>query len=289
MTISFQRIARRCICCNGESLAASPAVLMPFVANRVFGWKPVEITAEWGLNDLRPGMAYPLCNSVQCQDCGALFMDIRFDDEELARLYRDYRGEDYSATRDRFEPGYRARNIALLEPAPHLAQVEDMIAARIGVPDRVLDWGGDTGLNTPFRGRCRVHHVFDISGKPVVEGAVSVGIDVVKATDYDLVTLSCVLEHVPFPRDFLANIREVIGKGVLYIEVPHEQLVRENPANLDLHALKRHWHEHINFFTETALQALLAGSGFSLMHLGRTFVSIGGKDAHCLSLLCRPT
>ena len=51
-------IARRCICCHSQDLAKAPAVLMPFVAYRVFGHEPLEILPEWGFRDLRPGMAY---------------------------------------------------------------------------------------------------------------------------------------------------------------------------------------------------------------------------------------
>ena len=79
-------IARHCICCSSDHLDRSPAVLMPFVAKRVYGHEPVEITAEWGLRDLRAGMAYTLCNSLQCQRCGALFLDYRFTDLQMASL-----------------------------------------------------------------------------------------------------------------------------------------------------------------------------------------------------------
>ena len=56
--VSRELISRHCICCAGEQLQRSPAVLMPFVALRVFGHEPVEITADWGLRDLRQGMAH---------------------------------------------------------------------------------------------------------------------------------------------------------------------------------------------------------------------------------------
>src|SRR5437016_2710182 len=90
---SNERIASRCICCDGDQLAKSPAILMPFIAKRVFGWEPVEIMDDWGLRDIKSGMAYPLCNSVQCASCGVLFLDIRFSDSEMATLYSGYRGE----------------------------------------------------------------------------------------------------------------------------------------------------------------------------------------------------
>lgn len=104
--VNRELIAKHCICCASDRLDKSSAVLMPFVAQRVFGHEPVEITADWGLRDLRQGMAYTLCNSLQCQDCGALFLDYRFTDDQMASLYHNYRDEQYNAQRIRFEPGY---------------------------------------------------------------------------------------------------------------------------------------------------------------------------------------
>lgn len=42
---------------------------------------------------------------------------------------------------------------------------------------------------------------------------------------------------------------------MLYVEVPHEEVVRliDDPAQCLEH--KRHWHEHINFFTTQAIEA----------------------------------
>ncbi len=114
----MSEIASRCICCDGDRLHKSPAILMPFVAKRVFDWEPVEITSDWGMKTLRVGMAYPLCNSLQCRDCGALFLDIRFSDAEMARLYSGYRDAEYTALRERFEPGYAALNTALASARP---------------------------------------------------------------------------------------------------------------------------------------------------------------------------
>ena len=38
-----ERIAAQCVCCGSENLKSSPAVIMPFVAHRTFGWEPVFI------------------------------------------------------------------------------------------------------------------------------------------------------------------------------------------------------------------------------------------------------
>ena len=281
-------IASRCICCDSTELDAGAAVLMPFVAKRVFGWEPVEITAEWGMRDLKPGHAYSVCNTLRCAECGVLFLDMRFNDREMSALYRNYRDDEYTATRARFEPGYGVRNEILVAGSTYIPAVEEFLSAFVKPPLRMLDWGGDTGLNTPFLGRSTIHHVFDISNKEAVAGAQIVDREAVSASEYDLIVCSNVLEHVPYPKDTVREIASFMSRAtVFYIEVPHEDLVRFNPGVSDLQKLKRHWHEHINFFTPLALERLVQACGLQV--LGRTTLDInaGGKDAQVLSLACR--
>jgi hypothetical protein len=261
---------------------------MPFVANRVFGWEPVEITAEWGMRDLKPGYAYSLCNTLRCSKCGVMFLDMRFNDREMGALYRNYRDAEYTETRARFEPGYGSRNEILVAGSTYIPAVEDFLSAFVKPPLRMLDWGGDTGLNTPFLGRSVIHHVFDISNKQAVAGAEVVERDVVTATEYDLVVCSNVLEHVPYPKDTVREIASVMSERTLfYVEVPHEDLVRLNPGAHDLQKLKRHWHEHINFFTPRSLELLVEACGLHVLGRMTLDISAGGKDAQVLALACR--
>lgn len=282
------RVASHCICCHSANLNRSPAILMPFVASRVFGWEPVEITPEWGLRDIRPGHAYSVCNSVQCADCGVLFLDIRFNDAEMSALYRGYRNEAYTALRDRFEPGYRERNQIYVDGSFYIPQIEAFLEPHVTPAPRVLDWGGDTGLNTPFRTRSALLHVYDISDKDVVEGAVRVDKSIVAGTDYDLIVFSNVLEHVPFPIDTLAEIATEMGpQTLLYIEIPHEDLMRLSPGSTELHRQRKHWHEHINFFSEASLEPLLNASGLTPVEIRKLEVTAGGRQAHTFSIVCK--
>jgi len=225
---------------------------------------------------------------MMCEDCGMLFLDMRFDDEEMAALYADYRGEAYTRERDRFEPGYAARNAIMLEGSAYIGQIEAILEPYLGARPRVLDWGGDTGVNTPFRSRAMQHDVYDISNRPMVEGARSVDLDTVKASVYDLIVFSHVLEHVPYPRESLREIANAMRQEtILYVEVPHEEVVRlsENPAQrLDR---KRHWHEHINFFTPSALDAVFEDVGLSIIERQSFPIAAAGKNSHVFSILAR--
>lgn len=283
-----ERIASRCICCNGDQLRKSPAILMPFVAKRVFDWEPVEITEAWGMKTLRLGMAYSLCNSLQCRACGALFLDIRFSDAEMARLYSGYRDADYTALRERFEPGYTTFNDALAERATYLPQIEAMIGLHLGGPPHVLDWGGDTGLNTPFRDNAASLSVHDISGLTLADGVAAVDRKGMAEARYDLVVCSNVLEHVPAPAILLDDIVAVMSsETLLYLEVPRESYMIQNDGVENLAVGKKYWHEHINFFTEMSIRILTNRQGLVIVHFEILETEIYGRTGQLFCVICR--
>ncbi len=280
------KIAKRCIACDGLRLQRQAAVLMPFVAARVFGWQPIEITSDWGFRDIPAGHAYTVCHSMMCDDCGMLFLDMRFDDEEMQSLYADYRGDDYTKLRTRFEPDYAARNELYLTGSTYLPAVEALLSKHVPVAPAVLDWGGDTGINTPFRSSAKRHDVYEISGCDVVPGARSVSREHVDKNRYDLIAFMQVLEHVAAPRAALAEIATAMApETVLYVELPYEELVRRVGTRQDRLAQKRHWHEHINFFTPEALDALFVQAGLKIIERTTQAITAGGKDWHNFAIV----
>ncbi|PKU25979.1 class I SAM-dependent methyltransferase [Telmatospirillum siberiense] len=261
-----ERIAQNCVCCGSRNLARSPAILMPFVAYRAFGWQAVEITPEWGLRTIPTGLAYPLCNSVQCADCGLLFLDIRFNNFEMNAMYHGYRSSAYAEMRGRFEPGYLATNVTINNGVTYVPQIEDFLSPHLHFPVRILDWGGDTGQNAPFAAQRSLLHVYDISDRPVVSGGELVGQATVQSTEYDLIICANVLEHIPYPGDVVRDIgRSMHRDTVLYVEVPREPIFSDDETSKELHKKKRHWHEHINFFSDQSLTELMERSGLKII------------------------
>jgi len=232
-----ERIASSCVCCKSRALKKSPAILMPFLAHRVFGWEPVEITDDWGLNTIRNGMAYSICNSVQCDNCGHLFLDIRFNESEMNSLYDGYREKDYTDLREKYEPGYKERNDRLNSAIEYIPDIEQFLSPHLAFPISILDWGGDTGKNTPFQTRNKLLHIYDISNKPVtINGAIKIDKSTATRTQYDLIICSNVLEHIPHPIDIVLDIKMSMRiDTVLYIEVPLEDIVRTNDAKTAIH------------------------------------------------------
>ena len=242
-------ISKKCVCCESQDLIKSPAVLMPFVAYRVFGWQPVEITDEWGLKTVKNGNAYSVCNSLQCINCGLLFLDMRFNQDEIKSLYQGYGELNYTRTRQCFEPQYEhggCQNCG----GGYVKDIEEFLLPHIE-PDTVLDWGGGNGANTPFKNS--MIHIYDVSDNLPVEGVTLVDSPFGR---YDLVVCSHVLEHVPYPYDVIMEIKKYMG-DCLYIELPIEDITKATD--------KKYWHEHINFFTIDSLYKLFERVGLSVV------------------------
>ena len=282
------RRARRCVCCMSEHLQRSPAILMPFLTKRIFNYEPVEITDEWGLRDIPTGKAYFLCNTLECADCGVLFLDYRFSDDELALLYKDYRGVEYNALRTRFEPHYGATAVHYTGRAQYLDDVETVLAPFLPERPRVLDWGGDSGVNSPFRYKAKALHIYDISGTAVCDEATRVSLEESRQHTYDLVACSQVLEHVSYPLDVLKQLTLSLGpQTILYLEVPFEAIFQASEDARPLGGEKRHWHEHVNFFSPASLMAMAHSCSLEVLEAKILPVSLGWRDGAVQMLICR--
>jgi hypothetical protein len=237
------KIAKNCPACDSKIFTTTPAVLMPFVAKRVFGWDTIQT------EDLT---AYSICNTMRCLSCGMVFCDIRFDDDETAKLYANYWGKEYTAMREKYERGYGERVWRIASGIDRIPAMEWFIEPHIKLPVDILDWGGDTGSNTPFRDKSKKLHIYEIGDNPVLYGErVNV-----PQPPYDLIVLSNVLEHASYPADIIMDITKVIGDALLYIEVPFV------PSEI---RSKTYWHEHINFFTEEAMNQMTARCGLKIV------------------------
>lgn len=68
----------------------------------------------------------------------------------------------------------------------------------------ILDWGGDTGKNTPFRSKSSLIHIYDPSNKPVeIKSAVNIYASKDFLDSCQFMISANVLEHAPFPEKTL--------------------------------------------------------------------------------------
>ena len=103
---------------------------------------------------------------------------------------------------------------------------------------------------------------------------------------YDLIVCSNVLEHIPYPAEILGDIKACMDSDtILYLEVPLEEIMRD-PFD-GFYRNKRHWHEHINFFSEIALRRLIAACGLDVVGYKVLRVTSEGRVSTLFQLACR--
>ncbi len=281
------RAQQGCLCCGDAALTRETTIVSGFLAERAWNGLP-EITAL-----------------LLCKSCGFRFFERDLSDSETINLYRN---TDYFSVRNRWEFFYTAHQhqaaIAWSHSPTRSAELQRLLVSA-GVPayfDYVLDHGGDAGqLLQAIEAKQKV--VFDLSGTPAIQGvsAVSEAIQIPPACD---LLLSCqVLEHVANPRHYLADLTKHCAENAyLYIEVPNEQWSNHvwpgRIRDLWLRFLLRHhlllkcadaistacrvkfkflpplgfipMREHVNYFTQGSLVALLRLTGFSVIQSGYT-------------------
>lgn len=276
------KVSNKCISCGNKNIHKKSAILMPFIAERIFNWKPFEITSSHNLKTINDGNAYSIVNSCFCDICNLLYLDMRFDDEEIETLYKNYRGYEYNKLRNYYEPNYIEMDnyLSKIYSIDNRKKTEDYLSQFIKIPDEILDWGGGDGRNTPFLdsfGKCL--DIFDISNSNNKNYS-NVKFICSLTKKYDLIMSIHVFEHVPYPINLLNKISSHLNNnGYLYIEVPYEKIMREN--KFPIHQ-KNHWHEHINFFSPTALRLLLNNTGFKVIDITTEDISDSFREFYII-------
>lgn len=207
-----------CLACGGYNVRFSDKGLAPFVAYRALG-------VDTPLN----------AGKSACADCGFASSVLRPSDEQMARLYDGYRGEEYNKQRISYEPSYAAIAHTLNGRREYMPEVETFIEQFV-TPKNVLDYGGNDGGNAPFVGRCNIDNY-------------EIGM-ALPAGDYDLVAIMHVLEHVSSPEQILKQVADTYP-AMIYVEVPLSQGII--------------WHEHINEFTARSLSKLVMRCGYNIL------------------------
>lgn len=166
-----------------------------------------------------------------CTDCGIRQFALDVSEEELTRLYDDYRGERYFRERNSFEPWYTRKFHDSLENEDHFDHRRRAflsVMERCGVRnefDCVLDHGGHRGqmIADSHLLNAKQRFVFDVGGVTPCSGVQSITREALPLVPWDLI-LSChVLEHVLSPKQYLDNLMTLGRSGCWYfLEVPLE-------------------------------------------------------------------
>jgi SAM-dependent methyltransferase len=278
-----------CIVCDLDADVSSFGVVAPFITELAASPAKSAVTLQ------------------HCDSCQLSFFSHRYSDAELKAIYGGYRAPAYVKIRQRWEPWYRAAVNDAYRAGSGEVDVRrafmQTLIARGGqrLFRMAVDFGGDEGQFFPDSATRR-KVVVDVSGQPLREGIESCeDLKSLQGTP-DLVMICHVLEHLNDPVALLREVHQVLDAGgVLYVEVPLD-MPRLHPWH-SRDAYRRYlavisrtrWlllladfvagvsrqrglriprlglvkqSEHINYFTESSLHALLAKAGFRVRDCG---------------------
>lgn len=274
------KIVDYCVCCESKRIDKSFGYFQPFISNKVMDYPVEQIRFETGA----PFFPILFTNSLRCQDCGFVFSQVRFEEAEMERIYSGYRDADYTSLRDAYEPGYAQLNKNLgknpQEISSRAAALQKFVTSEmdVGQVGSVLDYGGDEGQHIPPCFNHAKRFVYDVSGANAAEGIVKVGKGFRKEVDF--LICSNVLEHLPFPAMALDEMSNWMHKDtILFIDVPDEITgLDHQPAA---------FHEHVNYFNEKSLVALMKHKGFEVMKSETITMDFGYTMARQVFLLAK--
>jgi Methyltransferase domain len=294
-----------CPCCGSKELQHWSGIVSPFIATYACGVKPHG------------------CHMCECECCSFRFFDSRLTEAEGTNLYAEYRGDAYFKARHRYEFWYSRRvNDSIGTGAAGIAvrrqNLLKILAERAPLIKTVLDYGGDRGQFIP-ESLGTERYVYEISDAKTVEGVEH--LNSVNGRQFDFVILAHVLEHCSEPRQILQLLKPLAhDRTLFYFEVPYERpslrlAGKHGGQRLYLNALLRipllltmvdlystvarikfglvpplglqKCSEHLNFFNEPSLCALLESDGFEVLESGTAVVGSNGPLGTILYGLAR--
>lgn len=219
-----------------------------------------------------------------CRRCFFIQTRTCFHQDDIMRLYLDYRSPSYNQERILYEPSYAsiADDVGQHEVEIHTrtAALKDFLNQNL-TPNRaftILDYGGSDGKFVPdFPGKKFVYEISDIDPIPGVTRIKSES----DLSQYSLVLLAHVIEHVPHPLDLVRKVTSYIEPGgYLYLETPQE--IADDDRNRFLHGASPFdiaIHEHINSYCKSAVTGLLESAGLNIVAVQTGQVDVGWARA----------
>ena len=237
-----------CIVCGNSLTFSGNARFVRFLTERMFQGKRVNTKI------------------VHCPKCGMYYSEYRPNEEEMSRLYTNYRDEAYQKQRQKYEKEYTKEfNESLFAPADGgKERMDGMINFMEGIVDfdkckNVLDFGGDKGQFIPYAFENAHKYVYEISGTYVVDGiTLLTDMKDLSNVEWDVVFCNMVMEHLSDIRGYFTELVECMGKNTyLYIEVPFERYMENSEMT--------YIHEHINYFREGVFYELARQNNISVV------------------------
>ena len=227
-----------------------------------------------------------------CEHCSFIQTAIPFNDEEIGRLYADYRSPSYHQQRIQYEPEYAAIAEAVgydpVEVRTRTMALSEFLRKELRTPSplTILDYGGSDGRFIPDIPGSKF--VYEISNIDPIPGVTRIRSESELGT-YSLVLLAHVTEHITHPLNLVRKLSAYVEPGGhLYIETPQEISDQQRaelqhsarPADVGIH-------EHINYYCVPAVAALLEAAGFTIVAIESAAVDLGWAQGTHLRALGR--
>lgn len=288
----------------------SIGMVQPFFLKRVFGMELrtprtpnalkqrirelVALPTSWMS---RVTTSFAFLEMQLCKHCSFVQTKILFRDEDIARLYRDYRSASYNAQRIHYEPQYADISLAIGQADSEVRIRRTALNSFLNKvlhttdKDNILDYGGADGRFIPDIPGAKF--VYEISGMAPIPSVTRITSESELGLErYSLVTFAHVIEHVTHPLNMIRKLNSYVRPGgYLYIETPQE-ISDQQRADLQ-HAAARidiGIHEHINYYCVPAVTAVLESSGFTVAAIESEAIDVGwAKSVHIRALGRKPS
>jgi hypothetical protein len=274
-----------CVICNSNNLNKYSAVISPFLAERIWGIKSFPLNLFW------------------CKDCDFIFYNLRPDDDEMSKLYNNYRDHDYQKQREKHEKWYTEQINHLIsgdtEQKNRKAASYEIIKSSIDIHqvNTIIDYGGDRGQFILDEFTNATKYVYDISNVNPVAGVNTINNKADILQKFDFIMCCNLIEHVSYPLDILRSLKEFAhSKSIFYFEVPLDSprkffySMRHYPflCNILYSTLNRRplMHEHLNHFSTRSFKNMLKIECFNIIYIGTNTIDLGwtkGTSLYCLA------
>lgn len=237
-----------CVCCGSKNVDIFPGTIASFVYNRMLGNATPVNGGDTGY--------------LHCLDCDFSAAQIRFERDEEIRYYQNYMKDEYISHRCQYE-GEGMRNfLTYLSISPDYIEMRKSGASSVlkttidcASIKSVLDYGGDTGNMIPEELLHAKRYITDVQVRELNNGVIAITDPSELDEPVDLVICGHTMEHVSYPNLVIEDMKKYMRSGTwLYLEVPNEFVTIHEPG--------RSFHEHINLWNLTSLEALLKAQGF---------------------------
>lgn len=200
---------------------------------RSFTFLGYGVIAPW-ISELSKN-PYRKTTLVRCMNCALTFFTHRFNSNEIAAIYSDYRGNGYFKARNKWEPWYgkKENDLYLLFRQENRVEArkqnmrKNLERSNIKLESNlsVLDFGGDQGQFFPEEASQRTLFEYsnsDTKSTNIMSNNVRKISNLSEIEGQDLAMLCGVLEHLTDPLGELMSIEKAlkVGTGIMYVEVP---------------------------------------------------------------------